>query len=140
MKKTYLILTLVFVTLFSACETYDEYNEDSSPYIAFTFGDLELPLAPGGSITLPPITYFVTDSSSEDRTFNIIVEDSGGITPDNYSIPSSVTIPAGERRGSLTFTTTNNSLPMEYGYIVFAFEETASVSSGQKWTVGLKSN
>ena len=142
MKNIYIILTLFLATLFvTSCETYNDFDDDRPTVAGFTFGDLELSVSVGNTINLPPITYFISEPATVDRSFNVIVVDGGAaISPENYSIPASITIPAGERSGGLTFSVTNVSLPLEFAYITFSFEEAPGVTAGKNWIVGLKSN
>lgn len=142
MKKTYLILTLFLAALFvTSCETdYDEFDSDRGDTIGFTFGLLEIGMNAGQSFDLP-VTYFVTSASSEDRTFNVIVNaEETDMTADNYSFDANVVVPANERLGTLFITVTNNSLPDEYVTAVFEFESVEGVTSGKKAIIRLKNN
>ena len=142
MKKTYIILTLFIAALFAtSCETnYDEFDTDRGDTIGFTFGTLELGMNAGQSFDLP-VTYFVTSASSEERTFQVVVNaEESDMTSDNYSFDSAVIIPANERSGTLFITVTNNSLPDEFVTAVFEFESSDSVTSGKKAIIRLKNN
>ena len=140
MKKIYIVLTLILSTLVvtSCSESYDDYDTDRNDLIGFTFGVLELPLPPGQSANIP-VTYFVTSVSDVDRTFQVeVVAEETELSSDNYSFDANVVVPANERRGTIFVTLTNNSAPSEFAAVVFAFQNTASVSSGKTAVLKLK--
>ncbi|MBW2938744.1 hypothetical protein KXJ69_11535 [Aureisphaera sp. CAU 1614] len=141
MKKSYMLLTLFVAVIFatSCRETYDDYDSGGSPLIGFTLG-VEAEIGLSNNPVNLPISYFVTDVSSSDRTFQIIVDPATTVTSDNFSFESSVTIPANERIGQLILTISNVSLSQEFEPIVLSFESTSSVVSGDKATVFVKSN
>lgn len=142
MKKTYIIVTLFIATLFvSSCTTsYNDFDAERGAAIGFTLGAaLELPFSSSGQVINFPIPYFVSDISSSDRTFQIIIEESE-VASENYSIETTVVVPANERSGTVVFTGTNVSLTPEFQTLVLAFEATDGVTSGKRATIRLRSN
>lgn len=127
------------MVLATSCrETYDDYESGGSPLIGFTLG-VEPEIGVSNTINLP-ITYFVTDVSSSDRTFQIIIDPETTISPDNYSFENPVVIPANERLGQLILSISNVSLPEDFEPLVLKFESTSSVVSGDNARIFLKSN
>ncbi len=87
------------------------------------------------------IPYFVSDASSSDRSFNVIViHEETEVAAENYSFDSVVVVPANERSGTLEFTAMDISLTSEFAPLVLAFEETSTVTSGSRANIFLKTN
>lgn len=143
MKKSIITLLIVSVALLSSScrDSYDDYVQERGQTIGFTSLPLEVQLPPGGGIPNFPIPFFVTSISDSDRTFEVIVvEEETTLTADNYTIETTVTIPANERSGTLPFSATNNSISADdFQNLVLAFKATADVTSGKKAVVSLKS-
>ena len=143
MKKAYILLSLFFVAfLATSCETYEDYDSERSPVIGFTLGtDFEIAISSSNPLIDFPIPYFVTDVSSSERTFQVVVvEEETEVTEENYSFDATVVVPANERSGTLLFSAMNISLPDEFAPLVLAFETTSEVTSGSPVYIFLKSN
>ena len=143
MKKAYILISLIIVTLFlSSCDTYEDYDKERSPVIGFTLGvDLELSISEGNPLIDFPIPYFVSESSSSERTFQVvIVAEETEVAPENYSFDATVIVPANERAGTLLFSAMDISLPDEYAPLTMAFESTSTVTSGSPVHIFLKNN
>ena len=143
MRKVYIVITLLMVTvLLSSCETYTDYDSNRNAVIGFTLGaDLELPLSDSNPVIVFNIPFFVSDASSSDRTFQVIViEEETEVAEENYSFDSAVVVPANERSGTLEFTAMDISLTDEFAPLVLAFEETSTVTSGSRAYIFLKTN
>lgn len=143
MKKIYLILTVVLSSLLmTSCSTsHDDFDEDRETIIGFTLGAaLELPIPPGVTFNFP-VTYYVTEASTADRTFQVIVVDEETtLTSDNYSFETELVVPAGEKVGQFFVGLTNNSLTDEFADLVIAFAGNENLTSGNKATLSIKSN
>lgn len=102
------VFALVFTTI--SCDTYDDYETDRPAVIGFTAAQVNIKV-PNESTRDKSVNIFISESSSVDRTFNInVVADETEVAPENYSIASSVTIPANERVGEFTITGIDVSL------------------------------
>ncbi|HPF11421.1 MAG TPA: hypothetical protein PKW08_03245 [Flavobacteriaceae bacterium] len=141
MKKAYLYILLVLVAATSCRDSYDDYVQDRGETIGFTTPTLEVTLPPGGVINGFPLAFFVTSVSSSDRTFQLRVVDSETtLSADNYSFETTVTVLAGERKGTLLFNAENNSIAADdFQNVVIEFMPTESINSGKKALVSLKS-
>ncbi|MDE1206075.1 hypothetical protein CSC81_08210 [Tenacibaculum discolor] len=104
MKKILKYLTVLFIALsFTNCEDSNEpininYVGFEAINAKYSFG-VEI-----DSETTKSINIHSTKSSSSDRTFNITVLESSTADPNSYSIPNSITIPSGEKSGSMNVT------------------------------------
>lgn len=143
MKKSIITTLIVAISLLSSScrDTYDDYVQERGQTIGFTTLPLEVQLPPGGEISNFPIPFFVTSISSSERTFDvIIVEEETTLTADNYTVETTVTIPANERSGTLPFSAVNNSISADdFQNLVLAFKSTPDVTSGKRAVVSLKS-
>lgn len=143
MKKTYIILTLFITTLFvTSCETYDDFEADRPTVVGFTIGPFATGMNPGQTIVFPIATYYISTTSSADRTFQVAVDESQtGISSDNYSFDSTVVIPANEQEGAITVTLVNNSLSTEPADLIIVFVTTdGTIVSGAPAKFTLNSN
>ena len=144
MKNRYIIYTLFLATLLvTSCSTsFNDIDSDHSSIIGFTLSaNLELPLSESTPEINFPLPYFVSDVSSSDRTFHVIVvAEETELSEESYSFDAAVVIPANERSGILIFTALNISLTEEYTPLVLAFEETSEAISGNKMHIFLKTN
>ncbi len=95
----YLFLALATSFLVVSCDEEDNrviFDVDNGETIgAFNANSTAYPVPDTGDITAD-VVVGVTTRSSTDRTVNVSVDPSSTATPDMYTIPSSLTIPAGE--------------------------------------------
>lgn len=144
MKKIYKIVTLVLVLIVVAsCSTnYDDINADHTNVIGFTLAaTLELPLSENNPEINFPLPYFVSNSTSSDRTFNVVVvAEETELSPESYSFDATIVIPANERSGTIIFNAYNMNLTSEYQPLVLAFESTSEITTGKKMYIALKTN
>jgi len=76
MKNITKLVTILAVLMFvTSCSTdYDDFNSVRNDTIGFTISaTLELPLSQNNPEINFPLSYFVSTSSSEERTFNVVV-------------------------------------------------------------------
>lgn len=143
MKKTYIILMLLISTLFTfSCETYDDFGAERPTIIGFTLGGtLQLTITPNNPSITFPVTFFVSETSNVERTFQVIVKDiPNGPAPENYSFDANIVIPANERRGIMPFTAMDVSLTNEYAPLELGFEATPGVLAGPTAKFELRNN
>lgn len=105
--KFLLLLTVSLFTL-NGCD-----NEDQEPididYVGFV-ADFAIGVAPTGTKS-EEVAIYATKSKNFDRTFNIeVIAASTTATANAYSVPSSVTIPAGSNKGSFSIDTTGENI------------------------------
>ena len=125
MKNITKLVTILAVLMFvTSCSTdYDDFNSVRNDTIGFTISaTLELPLSQNNPEINFPLSYFVSTSSSEERTFNVVVvEDESDLPSESYSFDASVVVPANERSGVLVFSAYNINLTNEYRPLVLEF-------------------
>ena len=133
MKNITKLVTILAVLMFvTSCSTdYDDFNSVRNDTIGFTISaTLELPLSQNNPEINFPLSYFVSTSSSEERTFNVVVvEDESDLPSESYSFDASVVVPANERSGVLVFSAYNINLTNEYRPLVLEFESSSEVTS-----------
>ena len=129
MKNITKLVTILAVLMFvTSCSTnYDDFNSVRNDTIGFTISaTLELPLSQNNPEINFPLSYFVSTSSSEERTFNVVVvEDESDLPSESYSFDASVVVPANERSGVLVFSAYNINLTNEYRPLVLEFESSS---------------
>ena len=112
MKNITKLVTILAVLMFvTSCSTdYDDFNSVRNDTIGFTISaTLELPLSQNNPEINFPLSYFVSTSSSEERTFNVVVvEEESDLSSESYSFDASVVVPANERSGVLIFSAFNS--------------------------------
>ncbi len=144
MKKTHIIFTLFLaVILVTSCSTsFNDIDDNHSDVIGFTLSvNLELPLSSNNPEINFPLPYFVSNATSSERTFRVVVvEEETELAEESYSFDAEVIIPANERSGTLVFTALNISLTNEYVPLVLAFESTSEIASGNRMNIFLKTN
>ena len=102
------ILLLALSLFLVGCE--DDMSGDnltSTDFISFSFDALPVGLSAGESETMS-VTVYSSSKSNSDRTVGLYVDESSSADAMNYSVPSSVTIPAGSMSGSFEVTLTND--------------------------------
>lgn len=111
MKNIKLIITILAVALFAvSCETYDDYDTERTTVVGFTtlVGGPNA-VVPAGGTLVKEVNVFVSDVSSSERSFNVVVDQEVTVIgSENYTF-GTMTIPANERTGifSVTFTDVN---------------------------------
>ena len=144
MKNITKLVTILAVLMFvTSCSTnYDDINYIRNDTIGFTISDtLELPLSQNNPEINFPLSYFVSTSSSEERTFNVmVVEEESELSSESYPFDASVVVPANERSGILVFSAYNINLTNEYRPLVLEFESSSAVTSGNRMNIALKTN
>ena len=100
-------LLLAFSIFLVGCE--DDVNDEnflSSSFVSFSF-DQDVAMLEGETEILE-VPVFASESSDVDRTIGIYVDESSTASAAQYSVPSSVTIPAGSIQGSMEVVVTNS--------------------------------
>lgn len=144
MKNINKIFAVLIAVLFvTSCSTdFDEINPNHTNVVGFTLSvTLELPLSENNPEINFPLPYFVSNSSPNERTFQVIVvQEETELSPESYSFEASVVVPANERSGQLMFNAYNINLTNEYQPLVLAFESSSEIASGNRMSIALKTN
>lgn len=100
-KVLFFILAAV---LFASCDKNDIVTYDGPAIASFTGGKSVNAFVKDGEDGSFQIEVGVTSVSNVDRTYNVVVDPSSTATPDQYTIESTVVIPANEYLGYVTVT------------------------------------
>lgn len=135
---------MTFALVATSCETYDDYNTDVEAVIGFTMITRNINRIPVGSTKSINADIFISDVSSTDRVFEIIEvpihnPEEFPPTEGSFSYDATVTIPAGERTGSIEITgdNTNGKITPDRTYFRLAVKATDNVASGGYINIGL---
>ncbi|APY09684.1 hypothetical protein BWZ20_11700 [Winogradskyella sp. J14-2] len=120
MKSIFSLLAIA--ALFTACE--QDLESPLSNFAGFEIGTAER------AITVPKdasesfdIKVYASETTSADRTFNVVVNMDDTSLASPYTVPSTVTIPGGSNEGTLSFSVTDNDdLGFEKQLLVFGIE------------------
>ncbi|WP_299097440.1 hypothetical protein [Winogradskyella sp.] len=125
---------LLAVALMFNCEQDNDSN--LSNFIGFEQGDLNHTIDEGQSKTID-ITVATSETSSSDRVFDVIVD--GSSTFDSpYTVPSTVTVPAGSNLGTLSISATDDEdLAYNVKTLVLDFAPEAGINYGDALTINL---
>lgn len=137
MKKIiYLFVTLFSFTFLQNCE--DTYVPDAAAYVTFAKLAYSTGVDPGGSTTVD-ITVFTADIAGSDRSFDLTA-DGTGAAAGSYSVPSSVTIPAGSNEGSFTVSLSDVDLGIGVNKVKISFVHEDGFSNSAGATVSYIQN
>jgi hypothetical protein len=135
MKKilNYIILG-VFVAMAYSCQ--EDLDGGSVNYVTFESGPYSFKVQKDATTT-EDIKVFAGNVTSSDRTFDIVVDPASTIAVD-YSVPSSVTIPANTNVGNVPVSITDNDdLEFANQTLILGFVDQAGVSLGDALTLNV---
>ena len=95
------------ISLFTSCEE----NPDSplNNFVGFEIGPSPRAITVTKDATQSfEVKVYASETTSSDRSFNIMVDTEASTLAAPYSLPSQVTIPGGSNEGTLTFSVTDN--------------------------------
>lgn len=138
MKKiVYNLLILTLVACFTSC---DESIIEEVEYVTFGADEYSTGVDVGGSASFD-IPVYTTNLSSADRSFNVIVDTEGSnAASGSYTVPSSITIPAGSNEGMLTIGLTDTNLGIGVNNLVINFADGEGFFTGESTTLGYIQN
>lgn len=137
MKKIiYLFVTLFSFTFLQNCE--DTYVPDAAAYVTFAKLAYSTGVDPGGS-TIVDITVFTADIAGADRSFDLTA-DGTGAAAGSYSVPSSVTIPAGSNEGTISVSLSDVDLGIGVNKVIIGFAHEDGFSNSAATTISYIQN
>lgn len=138
MKKTFFkILAGIILTLVFACESNDATEVDGAfNYVTFESTSYNLGVDIDSEAT-ETIKVYSSKVTGSDRTFSISIDENATTADaDSYTIPTSVTIPAGSNEGDIEITV--EDLNIDDGkMIVLSFDEDSSADFGDDITINV---
>lgn len=122
MKNIIKVFILSLAIISFGCEEEDPITAPSN-YVAFQDDLINVGL-PTGESASGEFNVYIVGNASSDRTYNILVNSS--VTSTSYTIPSTVTIPAGSDFGTVSYSVTDDGGYGLFGdQIVLNIEDTA---------------
>ncbi|RYY00771.1 hypothetical protein EON78_00155 [bacterium] len=108
MKKISLLLMFVSAGLFLSCE--EDKDVTVIPHVSFQ-NDGVFAFDPGATTATKEVKVYATQASGSDRVFTLVANtELTTMVANDYTMPSSVTIPANTREGSFTVTAKSSSI------------------------------
>jgi len=104
MNKYYKYFALLTALIFFNCE--QDNDSELSNYVGFEQGPIAYTVDNSSTATFE-VTVAASETSSSDRTFDIVVDDASTLASP-YTVPSTVTIPGGSNVGTLSVSVTDN--------------------------------
>jgi hypothetical protein len=129
-KKYYSILSIVLVAfVFVGCQ--DSLKLEKLSYVTFESTTYNFGVDIGSSNTRD-IKIYTADIMGASRTFSVNVVSAGTTAdPASYTVPTTVTIPAGSNEGTLSITISDTNISSSGETIELAFAEEAGLFSSQ---------
>lgn len=131
-----LFLALMVSFTFQSCE--EEVEALDTNYVTFESSSVSAGVDPGSTASVD-VKVFTANVTGADRTFNVTVDGSGAAAG-SYTVPSSVTIPAGTNEGTLTVALSDTNLGIGVNRVVIGFETQEGLSNGGSTTVSYIQN
>ncbi|WP_339624984.1 hypothetical protein [uncultured Winogradskyella sp.] len=139
-NKSFILLGMLVIL--SSCDE-QEVTNDLSNYVSFgtltggrDMATLAFDVAEDASSTVD-VKVIASETKSSDRTFTILVDDASTLTA-AYTVPSTVTIPAGSNEGSLSVSVTDDAtLGFVTQTLVLSFEDEVGVDFGVPLTINI---
>lgn len=116
----------VFMVVFTSCEEDDDVSLN---YVDFQGVSPSVIIDIDGSTTQDVAVYTSTTSGS-DRTFNISVDEASTAAVGSYTVPNSVTVPAGSNEGILTIALADVDLGIGVNELILNIEKSDDYYSG----------
>ncbi len=134
MKNIKLLLLAVLVAVgFSSCE--EEVEAPGTSYATFEAPSVDVGVEQGGSTTAD-IKIYTANITGSARTINVTVDAATTADAGAYSVPASVSIPAGSNVGTLSVGINDVGLDSDK-VLVLKLEQTADIDTGGNITIGL---
>jgi len=138
MKKiAYRLLIVLSIVSFQNCN-YDSVIPELD-YITFSKATYSTGVDPGGSTTFDVIAY-TTNVTSSDRSYTVTVDPTSTAAAGSYTVPASITIPAGSNEGTLTIALTDTNLGIGVNKLFLKFEAGEGYYTAKSTTVNYVQN
>ncbi|WP_296312226.1 hypothetical protein [Winogradskyella sp. UBA3174] len=127
---------LCMVAVLNSCEEQEPLN-DLSNYVSFgSTGNFAFAVPEDQSSSVD-VKVYATETKSSDRTFSVLVDDASTLTA-GYTVPATVTIPAGSSEGSMSVTVTDDAtLGFVAQTLILNFDNEVGVDFGSALTVSV---
>lgn len=129
----------VFAALISFNSCSDTVEAPQTNYITFAKTAYSAGVDVGGSKSVD-ITVYSANITSADRAFDVILDPSSTAAAGSYTLPSTVTIPAGSNEGTLTVVLTDTNLGIGVNKLKLTFGIQEGLSQGPATTLSYIQN
>lgn len=133
-KLIYTLIAAVSLSLFSSCD-YDDDMEELN-YVAFGENSAALGVDVGGSSTYS-VPVYAGNITGSDRQIEVVIDDATTLAAAGYTVPSTVTIPAGSNEGMLNIEVSDVDLGLTGKSLVLDLKEDAMLSSGEGLSISV---
>jgi hypothetical protein len=135
-KNIYLFLASIALLSFSSCEE-DSVKAMDTSFASFVSTTLEIGVE-AGSETSEEVKVYTTNISGSDRTIPVSIESDTSADAGAYTVPSTVTIPAGSNVGSLMIDIKDVGLELSTEKsLIIRLQSTEDMYTGETLTVAL---
>jgi len=125
----FVALTLTFSVL--SCEEDNSSDSQASNFVGLEVSKI-VEISDGQTVTVDG-RILASNATGEDRTFNLVVESTTTHGAGDYSVPTSVTIPAGSKEGTYEVTLLGNNL-VDGNKVVVRLEPTEGTNIVNSYT------
>ena len=127
MKKIYtLILAFVAISFFNSCT--DEVEAPQTNFITFGAAEYRMGIDPGASATVV-IPVYTANITGSDRVMNLATDESSTAPSGSFTLPATVTIPAGSNKAELSVNVSDTNLDC-FNNLVIGFGASEGLSDG----------
>lgn len=136
MKKYFLMMLMVVsTTLFVGCQ-YDD-NIEPPNYVTFERNRTANVGVDIGSKSTHTVTVYTANITSNDRTFDLMVNDLSTLDAAGYTIPATVTIPGGTNQGTFTVEVADMNLGLTGKKLIIDLAKSSELSAGGSYTINV---
>ena len=133
-KFIYTLIAAVSLSLFSSCDYEDDFENPN--YVSFSENSANVGVDVGGSSTYD-VTVYAANVTGADRQVGVVVEDATTLAASGYTVPSTVTIPAGSNEAVLNVEVSDVDLGLTGKSLVLSLQEDAALSTGENLEIGV---
>lgn len=138
--KNIKLLLLAAITIFTLNSCQDEIDIEKANYITFSKSAYSTGVDVGATTSFD-VTIYTANTSNSERTFNVSVDaNNSTAAAGSYTVPSSVTIPAGKTEGTLSIELSDVNLGIGVNTIALNFESKEGLSNGGSTVVSFIQN
>jgi hypothetical protein len=138
MKKiSYILFAFIAIIGLNSCE--DKVEALDTNYVTFGAAAYSTGVDVGGSATFE-IPVFTANVTGSDRTIMVSVDPASDAAAGSYTVPTSVTIPSGENKATLSVNLTDTNLGIGVNQLTLNFENEIGLSTGASTTISYIQN
>ena len=125
---------MVLILLFSGCTEDEQFSPPN--YVTFESNEIAASVNEGSSSTVE-VTLYTANVTGTERTFLINVDESSTLDPAAYTLPESVTVPAGTNEATFTVDVSDTNLSNTGDTLVLSLGDERDLSTGDPLTIDI---